>query len=70
MRKTKSAIHEAVNKTAKGLHAAGVMEAVTLREFDRLCLPSVEPLSTSKIRKNRRIAYLSATESALPIVHD
>jgi len=56
MRKTKSAIHEAVNKTAKGLHAAGVMEAVTLREFDRLCLPSVEPLSTSKIRKNRRIA--------------
>jgi putative transcriptional regulator len=55
MRKTKSAIHEAVHKTAKGLHAAGVMELVTLREFDRLCLPSV-PLSTSKIRKNRRIA--------------
>ena len=55
MRKTKSAIHEAVHKTA-GLHAAGVMELVTLREFDRLCLPSVEPLSTSKIRKNRRIA--------------
>ena len=56
MRKTKSAIHEAVHKTAKGLHAGGVMELVTLREFDRLCLPSVEPLSTSKIRKNRCIA--------------
>ena len=56
MRKTKSAIHEAVHKTAKGLHAAGVMELVTLREFDRLCLPSAEPLSTSKIRKNGRIA--------------
>ena len=55
MRKTKSAIHETVHKTAKGLHAAGVMELVTLREFDRLCLPSVEPLSTSKIRKNRCI---------------
>ena len=39
MRKTKSAIHEAVRKTAKRLHAAGVMEQVTLRKFDRLCLP-------------------------------
>ena len=56
MRKTKSAIHEAVHKTAKGLHAAGVMKLATLREFDRLCLPSAEPLSTSKIRKNGRIA--------------
>ena len=70
MSKTKSAILAAIHETAKGLHAASVMELVTLREFDRLCLPSVEPLSTSKIRKNRRIAYLSATESALPIVHD
>lgn len=56
MRKIKSAILEAVHETAKGLHAAGVIDLVTLREFDRLCLPSVEPLSTSKIRKNRRIA--------------
>lgn len=52
MRKTKSAILEAVHETAKRLHAAGVMEQVTLREFDRLCLPPVEPLSTGKIRKN------------------
>lgn len=56
MRKTKSAIHEAVHKTAKGLHVAGVMELVALREFNRLCVPSVDPLSTSKIRKKRRIA--------------
>ena len=55
MSKTKSAILAAIHETAKGLHAASVMELVTLREFDRLCLPSVEPLSTSKIRKNRRI---------------
>ena len=55
MRNTKSAIHEAVHKTAKNLHAAGLMQLVTLREFDRLCLPSAEPLSTSKIRKNGRV---------------
>ena len=41
MRKTKSAILEAVHDTAKGLHKAGVMDQVTLREFDRLCLPPV-----------------------------
>jgi len=53
MRKTKSPILEAVHETAKGLHASGVMHQVTLREFDRLCLPPVEPLSPSKIRKIR-----------------
>ena len=37
MRKTKSAILEAVHETATGLHKAGVMDQVTLREFDRLC---------------------------------
>jgi putative transcriptional regulator len=31
MRKTKSAILEAVHGTSKGLHKAGVMEQVTLR---------------------------------------
>ena len=54
--KIKSAILEAVSETPKGLHAAGVMDLVTLRKFDRLCLPQVEPLSPSKIRRNRRIA--------------
>ena len=38
MRQTKSVILEAVHETAKGLHAAGVMDQVTLREFNRLCL--------------------------------
>ena len=51
MRKTKSAILEAVHQTAKGLHKAGVMDQVTLREFDRLCLPPVEPLEPGQIKK-------------------
>jgi hypothetical protein len=34
MRKTKSPILEAVHDTAKGLHKAGVMDQVTLHEFD------------------------------------
>lgn len=59
MRKPKSAILEAVHETAKGLHAAGAMDRVTLREFDRLCLPPVEPLSPSKIKKIRVKAHVS-----------
>jgi putative transcriptional regulator len=42
MRKTRSPTLDAVHETAKGLHRAGVMDQVTLREFDRLCLPPVE----------------------------
>lgn len=35
MRKKKSSILEAVHETATGLHQAGVMDQVMLREFDR-----------------------------------
>ena len=59
MRKNKSAILDAVHETARGLHAAGVMDQVTLREFDRLCLPPIEPLSPSKIRKIRAQSRVS-----------
>jgi putative transcriptional regulator len=59
MRKTKSAILEAVHETAKGLHKAGVMDQVTLREFDRLCLPPVEPLEPDQIKKIREATRVS-----------
>ncbi len=53
MRKKKSAILEAVHETASGLHAAGLMDQVTLREFDRLCLPPTEPLQPLEIKRIR-----------------
>ena len=59
MRKTKSAILEAVHETAKGLHKAGVMDQVTLREFDRMCLPPVEPLEPAQIKKIRESSRVS-----------
>jgi putative transcriptional regulator len=59
MRKTKSAILEAVHDTAKGLHQAGVMDQVTLREFDRLCLPPVEPLKPEQIKHIRETSRVS-----------
>jgi putative transcriptional regulator len=59
MRKTKSAILEAVHETATGLYAAGVLDRLTLREFDRLCLPPVEPLQPDEIRRIREESRIS-----------
>jgi putative transcriptional regulator len=59
MRKTKSAILEAVHDTAKGLHKARVMDQVTLREFDRLCLPPVSPLEPAQIKQIREASRVS-----------
>jgi putative transcriptional regulator len=59
MRKTKSTILEAVHDTAKGMYKAGVMDQVTLREFDRLCLPPIEPLKPEQIKKIREDSRVS-----------
>ena len=44
---------ETVQKTAKGLHRAGVMDATTLRELDTLCLPPVKTLTAAQIKRLR-----------------
>jgi putative transcriptional regulator len=59
MRKKKSAILEAVHDTVKGLHKAGVMDLVTLREFDLLCLPQIDPLEPEKIKQIREGSNVS-----------
>jgi putative transcriptional regulator len=53
MKKTKSAILDAVHETAQGLYDAGVMDQITMREFDRLCLPAIEPLQPEQIKQIR-----------------
>jgi putative transcriptional regulator len=53
MRKQKSEILEAVHETAVDLYEAGVMDRLTMRKFDRLCLPPIEPLEPEKIRQIR-----------------
>lgn len=44
---------DALHETAKGLHQAGTMDAVTMREFDALCLPPVKSYTPNKIKKLR-----------------
>ena len=44
---------------ATGLHATGVVDQITLREFDRWCLPPVEPLQPGEIRRIREDSWAS-----------
>jgi putative transcriptional regulator len=55
----KSKILEAVHETALGLHKAGVMSQVTMREFDVLCLPPVEQLEPLQIKQIRETSNVS-----------
>lgn len=59
MRKTKSPILEAVGETARGLHKAGVMDQITLREFDLSRLPLLEPLEPAQIKRIRESSRVS-----------
>ena len=53
MKKYKSSAAEAVHETVAGLHRAGVVTKMTMREFDERCLTKVEKLSPTMIRTIR-----------------
>ena len=59
MRKTKSEILEAVHDTAKGLHDANAVSQVTMREFDRMCVPPVPQLDPVQIKRIRESTHVS-----------
>jgi putative transcriptional regulator len=46
-------ILDTVHDTAKGLNEAGVMDTMTMREFDALCLTPVKNLSAAQIKRLR-----------------
>ncbi|WP_423915940.1 hypothetical protein [Caballeronia sp.] len=43
-----------LHETAQGLHQAGTMDAVTLWEFDALCLPPAKDYSAAQIKRLRQ----------------
>ncbi len=47
-------ILEAVHETAKGLHKAGAMDTMTMRELDALCLSPVETYTPTQIKHLRQ----------------
>lgn len=67
-------ILDTIHESAKGLHKAGVMNDVTLREFDALCLPPVKTYTPAQIRRIRErvrasqavfAAYLNTSTSTV-----
>lgn len=56
---TKSRILEAVHETTIGMFEAGVMDQITMREFDIMCLPKIEKLEPQKIKAIRETAQVS-----------
>lgn len=53
MRKKQSKILDAVHATAKGLHGAGAIDQVTMREFDTLRIAPITPLLPTQIKRIR-----------------
>ena len=51
--KYQSKIAGVVHRTAEGMHRAGAIDKTTMREFDVLCLTSVQELSAQQIRRLR-----------------
>ena len=46
-------ILDMVHESAKSLHDAGIVDSLTMKKFDELCLPPAEPLSKTAIKQIR-----------------
>jgi putative transcriptional regulator len=49
----KKSILEVVHDSAKGLHQVGLIDANTMRTFDRKCLPPIKDLTPKQIKTLR-----------------
>jgi putative transcriptional regulator len=58
-RKPQSDILATVHESTLGLHKAGLIDQATMRNFDALCLTTVEPLSPAEIRALREREQVS-----------
>ncbi len=52
-RQYRSDVMASIHETAENLHAAGVMDKRTLRQFDEACLTPVRSLTAAEIRALR-----------------
>lgn len=53
MKKKRNSILNAVHETAKGLYDIGLMDVVTMHEFDSLCLKPAHKMTPHGIKKIR-----------------
>jgi putative transcriptional regulator len=59
--KSDSRILAEMHETARGLHAAGLIDKRRMREFDALCHLDVEEMPPQKIKALREAAHVSQT---------
>lgn len=52
MAQKRSKILDAVHEAARGLHQAGVVDDVTMRDFDVMCLPPLPKLDAEKLGRS------------------
>ena len=57
----KKSMLEVAHSMATALYDIGVIDSVTMREFDKKCLPSVKDLSSKEIKKIRLRENVSQT---------
>jgi putative transcriptional regulator len=50
---SKSRISDEMHQTSKGLYDAGLIDTVTMRDMDNICLPPIEKLSAIEIKRLR-----------------
>ncbi len=56
---TKKRLLTEAHEMAKSLHDASVIDKITMREFDALCLPTIKALSPRKIKSIRESVGVS-----------
>jgi putative transcriptional regulator len=70
--KAKSEAMKAVHETASGLYESGLIDKVSMRTFDAMCLTKIQPLGSAEIRALREkervsqavlASYLNVTTS-------
>jgi len=61
----KKSILEVVHESAKDMYSVGAIDAITMKNYDALCLPVVKKLSALEIKKIRLREKLSQPVFAL-----
>jgi len=57
--KYKSDLSESIHRSAQALYRTGVIDQVTMREFDQHCLAETKPVAPKKIRALRQKSRMS-----------
>lgn len=55
----KKSILDVVHSSAKGLYDTGIIDAITMHEFDALCLPPVKAFTAQEIKTLRLKEHVS-----------